>query len=80
MTWAPIRSTASLLHNAIIFGSDDGYLYNVHAESGSLPWRRHIGAAVMSSPVADNGIVSVGEHDGTIRGFQVEDGKQIWSV
>ena len=66
-----------LANHTIIFGSDDGYLYNVQRDSGTLTWRHHIGAPVLSSPVAHDGIVTVGANDGSIRGFKVADGKLI---
>jgi len=58
----------------VIFGADDGYLCNVRRDSGTLTWRHHIGAPVLSSPVAHDGIFTVGANDGSIRGIKVADG------
>ena len=66
-----------LANDTNIFGSDDGYLYNVQRESGTLIWRHHMGALVLSSPVAHDGIVTVGANDGSIRGFKVAESKLI---
>jgi len=48
----------------VYFGSDDGYLYSVDAETGQEKWKFKTGNCVSSSPAVSGGVVYFGSDDG----------------
>jgi outer membrane protein assembly factor BamB len=64
-TAGPIKSTAALEGDAVLFTSWDQCLYALHKTDGHLLWRYHTQARAMSSPAVDPtaGRVYAGSHD-----------------
>jgi len=68
-----------VVNDLVIFGSEDGGVYALDADTGALRWRAEAGAAVVSSParVGDQHIV-IGTDDGQVLAYAIEDGELLW--
>ena len=62
----------------IFFGADDGFVYSVSLEDGSLNWRRKIGEQVRSTPALDGGLLYIASGD-TAFALDTANGAEVWS-
>lgn len=74
-------SSPSLLDGVVTFGSHDGRLYAVHAETGDWLWEHQTDAMIISSPtvVEETGVVLFGSNDGWLRMLDLVSGELLWS-
>ena len=72
---------ASAPDTLVIFGSEDGTVYALDAETGRERWRVSAGGPVVSAPVliGDGAIVAIGSDDGTVFGLDVATGQGHWT-
>jgi outer membrane protein assembly factor BamB len=63
----------------VLAGSVDGVFYGLNAQTGSEDWRRDLGSAVTTTPVASGAEVYVGTADGSIHRIGVRDGTVLGS-
>ena len=54
----------------MLFGSDDGRLYCLAAETGEKLWSYFIGQRIVASPAVANGRIVIGCEDGTVYAFK----------
>lgn len=73
-----IVSSPVLSNNKIYFGSDDGNVYAVDAESGRQIWKRSTKGPVASTPAIANGLVYVNSYDGNFYALNAETGALKW--
>ena len=78
-TGGPIRSSPTVLGDALYLGSSDGELYRVNALTGAVAWRRSLGSAVTSTPAVTASRVYVGTYDGVMHARADGDGREVWS-
>ena len=62
----------------VIFGSEDGTVYALDAETGSERWRISAGGPVVSAPVLVGDTVAIGSDDGTVFGLDAATGQERW--
>jgi len=66
----PIASSPAMANGRLYFGSNDGNLYAISTDDGSLQWTVHTGGPIVSSPAVAIGptqtIVVVGSMDGNL--------------
>ena len=62
----------------VFFGADDGFVYSVSLEDGSLNWRRKIGEQVRSAPALDGGLLYIASGD-TAFALDAANGAEVWS-
>jgi outer membrane protein assembly factor BamB len=62
----------------VVFGSEDGTVYALDAETGQERWRASAGGPVVSAPMLVGGVVAIGSDDGTVFGLDVATGEQRW--
>lgn len=78
-TQGRITSSPLFYENVIFFGSDDGKLHAVSAESGEEKWSFEAGSEVRSSPkLTDSGNVVFQNHDGIVYALDAKSGKTAW--
>jgi outer membrane protein assembly factor BamB len=65
--------------NVLYFGSNDGALYRVDADTGRLHWRFATNAEVARRPVLDGGLLYAVNANDTVLALRPKDGKLIWS-
>jgi len=63
----------------VIAGTVDGVLYGVNGQTGREEWRRDLGSAVTTTPLASAGDVYVGTADGSLHRIRVSDGTVVAS-
>jgi len=63
---------------ALYFGSDDGNIYAVEAETGRQIWKRPTGGPAPSTPAVANGTVYAGSYDGKFYALNALTGAIRW--
>ncbi|HKV39900.1 MAG TPA: PQQ-binding-like beta-propeller repeat protein [Blastocatellia bacterium] len=77
-TNGPVRSSPALVNGVIYFGSGDGNLYAVKADTGQMVWKFNAGSAVHSSPAIAGGLVYFSSTDGSFYALDLSTGQQNW--
>jgi eukaryotic-like serine/threonine-protein kinase len=62
----------------VYFGSGDGNVYALQADSGALRWKFHTGNVVHASPALAQGVVYVGSWDSYFYALDAASGAQRW--
>jgi outer membrane protein assembly factor BamB len=73
-----IISSPVIDNKKIYFGSDDGNVYAVDAESGRQIWQRSTRGPVPSTPAVVNGVLYVASYDGNFYALNAETGALKW--
>jgi outer membrane protein assembly factor BamB len=73
-----IASQPVVAGEAILFGSEDRYVYAVHADTGELIWQMRTQGPVASSPTVVNDLVIIGSDDGTVYALKISSGEEVW--
>ena len=73
-----IHSSAAVVNGTVYFGSRNGKVYALDAETGQERWEFQTGSRVDSSPAVVGGIVYVGSNDGFLYALDASSGKQLW--
>src|SRR6476646_7688101 len=71
-------SSPGVVDGAVYFGSGDGNLYSLDANSGELRWKFRTGDVVHASPAIVNGVAYVGSWDSYFYAVDVGNGKEKW--
>jgi eukaryotic-like serine/threonine-protein kinase len=77
-TRAPIWGTPAISDGSVYFGSDDGNLYVVDAQTGDLNWKFLTQGFVRSQPAINGGMVFFASDDGYLYALEAQDGTQVW--
>jgi len=79
LTGDNVATQPLVVNDLVIFGSEDGNVYALDADTGVLRWRAEAGAAVASSPAkVDEQRLIVGTDDGQVLAYAIEDGELLW--
>lgn len=73
-----IRSAAAASGSTVVFGADDGTLYCLDAETGSLQWKYGTGAPIVSTPCIADSSVYIGNLNGTVCALDMRSGSLRW--
>ena len=68
-TQGKIDGSPVLSDGKVVFGSSDGRIYLVDAESGAKLWSYDLGGAIEATPAVWNGMVLVGTSEGVLHAF-----------
>jgi outer membrane protein assembly factor BamB len=71
-------SSPVVVQDVIYFGSGDGNLYALHANSGDLKWKFKTGDVVHASPAYADGVLYVGSWDSFFYAVEAATGKEKW--
>ena len=71
-------SSPAVVDGAVYFGSGDGNLYSLDANSGELRWKFKTGDVVHASPAIVDGVAFVGSWDSYFYAVDVGNGKEKW--
>jgi outer membrane protein assembly factor BamB len=77
-TGGPIWSSPSVVEGTIYFGSNDGNIYALKADSGNVVWQIKTGGRVMGRPTLDGPYLYVLSDDGLLYKLARKTGKSIW--
>jgi outer membrane protein assembly factor BamB len=64
----------------LVFGTNDGDLITLEAETGAERWRLQVGGEVLAPPAIGSGVVVLRTVDGRLRGYSLLDGRLLWTV
>jgi outer membrane protein assembly factor BamB len=66
--------------NKVFVGNENGDVYAVNADDGSLAWQAKIKGEVISKPAFDSGILVVNSVSGLIQAHNAETGEILWAA
>lgn len=76
-----IQSSAVVIDDKVLFGSDNGDFYALDAETGTTVWTFDTGTGqVRTSPLVADGVVYFGADDGYMRALTLDDGEELWDA
>ncbi len=73
-----IASSAVVVGDKVLFGSDDGNFYALDTETGDTVWTYEIGRQIRTSPLVADGVVYFGADDNAITAVNLADGEVVW--
>lgn len=76
--WDFYLSSPAIWNGTVYFGSSDGYVYALSADSGDLKWKFKTGDVVHSSPAIANGTVFIGSWDTYLYALGAASGNEKW--
>jgi outer membrane protein assembly factor BamB len=62
----------------VYFGSENGTVYALDANNGSVIWTYHASGAVKASPTLKGGILYFGDYSGEVQAVRASDGHRVW--
>lgn len=77
-SWDLYLSSPAIANGKVYFGSGDGNVYALDAESGALLWKAATGDVVHASPAIANGVVYIGSWDSNFYALDAETGTEKW--
>ncbi|HET7202352.1 MAG TPA: PQQ-binding-like beta-propeller repeat protein [Steroidobacteraceae bacterium] len=77
--WDMFVSSPAVADGTVFFGSGDGNVYAVDANTGVLQWKFAAGDVVHASPAVARGVVYVGSYDGKFYALDATTGQQKWA-
>ncbi|MBI2609902.1 PQQ-binding-like beta-propeller repeat protein [Candidatus Giovannonibacteria bacterium] len=77
------KSTPCMDNEKIYFGSDNGFLWAINQNDGSVAWKYKVGypsmgKSIFSSPAINKKMIYFGSYDGNFYCQNAKDGKIIW--
>jgi eukaryotic-like serine/threonine-protein kinase len=78
--WDIFTSSTAVANGKVFFGSGDGNVYAVDAQTGVLQWKFATKDVVHASPAVVNGTVYVGSWDSYLYAIDAETGQEKWSL
>jgi outer membrane protein assembly factor BamB len=71
-------SSPVVWNGAVYFGSGDGNIYAVHADTGALKWKFKTGDVVHASPAIADGTLFIGSWDSFFYAIDADSGQEKW--
>lgn len=75
---AKVSGGLTLANNTLYLGTENGELYAINQEDGSIKWRTKVPSEILSAPATDAGIVVVNTVAGILLGLDAETGEIKW--
>ena len=75
---AKIAGGMTVVVDTLYFGTEDGYVYALNAQTGDTKWQSNVRGEVLAAPAVDSGIVVVSTGAGSLIGLNVTDGEEAW--
>lgn len=79
LTGGWVDTSPAVADGCVYFGSRDGYLYALDAQTGKQKWNFKADEAIFSSPAVEGGIVYFGSDDCRFYALDVHNGRQKWA-
>lgn len=64
----------------LFVGSENGYVYALSQDDGSLAWSHEVGGEVIAAPVADADRVVISMTNGKLTALNTDKGDQVWAT
>ncbi len=75
---AKVSGGLTLDYDAVFFGTEDGIVYSLNQEDGSINWQSTVPSEVIAQPATDSGLVIVNTVSGTLVGLDAKTGEIKW--
>jgi exopolysaccharide biosynthesis WecB/TagA/CpsF family protein len=75
-----IESSPLVDSGILYFGSFNGKIYGLNAQTGKLAWEYQTGGVVLSSPAISGNTLVVGSEDAYVYAFRLSDKKLLWKT
>jgi len=76
--WDLWISSPTISNGKVFFGTGDGGIYAVNADTGAVAWKFSTGDVVHASPAVVNGMVYIGSWDSRLYAIDADTGQQKW--
>jgi outer membrane protein assembly factor BamB len=76
---AKIAGGVSVAYETVFFGTENGELIALDANSGEEKWRTTVKGEILAAPAIDAGIVLVNTGSGFIFALRADSGEEVWS-
>lgn len=76
---ARISGGLTVASNKVFFGTEDGDVYALDAQTGEQVWKVQVKGEVLSQPAIESGILAVNTGSGTMFALDAETGEQKWT-
>lgn len=77
--WDLFMSSPAVANGKVYFGSGDGSVYAVDAQSGVISWKFPTKDVVHASPAVVGGVVYIGSWDSNLYALDADTGQQKWA-
>ncbi len=77
---ARISGGAVAGYNKVIWGSENGEVFAIEADSGKLAWKADVPGEVISDPALDSNMVFVNTASGALVALDIATGEQVWKA
>jgi len=77
--WDLWISSPTISNGKVFFGTGDGGIYAVNADTGAVAWKFSTGDVVHASPAVVNGMVYIGSWDSRLYAIDADTGQQKWT-
>ncbi|MBJ7329393.1 MAG: PQQ-binding-like beta-propeller repeat protein [Solirubrobacteraceae bacterium] len=74
------ESSPLLDRGRVIFGSEDGTVYNLNAHNGSIRWQFKASGAVKGAVALADGKLYFGDYSGRVYAIRRRDGRKVWTA
>jgi outer membrane protein assembly factor BamB len=78
--WDIFKSSPAVWNGKVYFGSGDGNVYALDAQTGVLQWKFATKDVVHASPAVVNAVVYIGSWDSYLYAIDAETGQERWSL
>lgn len=75
---AKISGGLTVAYDSVFFGTEDGIVYSLNHEDGSINWKTEVPSEVIAEPAVDSGLVVVNTVSGTLLGIDANTGEIKW--
>jgi len=75
---AKISGGLTVAYDSVYFGTEDGVVYSLNQENGTVNWKTEVPSEVIAEPATDAGIVVVNTVSGTLLGLDATTGEIKW--
>lgn len=66
--------------NKVFYGSENGVVYALDANTGELVWQGQVKGEIIARPAIDSGILVVNTASGIIKAFNAITGEDLWQI
>jgi outer membrane protein assembly factor BamB len=74
-----LSSGVAVAGNTLLAGTEDGYLLAADRASGKKLWEQKLTSVTLEAPAVGTQVATVRTNDDRLTGFQLSDGKQLWT-
>ncbi|MFT6269406.1 MAG: outer membrane protein assembly factor BamB [Alphaproteobacteria bacterium] len=75
---AKISGGLTLAYDAVYFGTEDGIVYSLNSDDGTINWQTNVPSEVIAAPAADANIIVVNTVSGALMGLDAVTGEIKW--